>query len=132
MGEHVSACKQQNSGIRQGCTLSRCCSFYFELCYSMTCNSNTSVNTLLANTPRLLFFDVGFADDTVLFARTQEQMQDLLLIVQEEAAKYNLHLNLYKTKLMLYNSEGKIFFSNADPVPSIVYRISGRSHRGNR
>ena len=51
-------------------------------------------------------------------------MQDLLLLVQEEAAKYNLHLNLDKTKLILYNSEGNIFFSNGDPVPrvsSIVY-----------
>ena len=132
MGEHVSACKQQNSGIRQGCTLSPLLFILLQTVLFHDVQQQYPRKHPLANTPRLPFFDVEFADDTVLIARTQEQMQDLLLIVQEEAAKYNLHLNLYKTKLMLYNSEGKIFFSNADPVPSIVYRISGRSHRGNR
>ena len=53
---------------------------------------------------------------------------------QEEAARYNLQLD--KTKLILHNSEGKIFFSNGDPVPRVLeFRLSGvlgRSHRGNR
>ena len=44
--------------------------------------------------------------------------------MQQEAEKYNLHLNLNKTKLVLYNSDASVIFSNGDPVPkvsSIVY-----------
>ena len=51
-------------------------------------------------------------------------MQDLLLLVQQEAEKYNLHLNLDTTKLVLYNSDASVVFNNGDPVPkvsSIVY-----------
>ena len=131
MGEHVSACIQQNCGIRQGCTLSPLLFILLQTVLLHDVQQQYPRKHPLANTPRLPFFDVEFADDTVLIARTQEQMQDLLLLVQEEAAKYNLHLNLDKTKLILYNSQGKIFFSNGDPQ-SIVYRIFGRSHRGNR
>ena len=124
MGEDISACKHQRSGIRQGCTLSPLLFILLQTVLFHDVQQQYLRKHPLANTPRLPFFDVEFADDTVLIARTQEQMQDLLLIVQEEAAKYNLHLNLDKTKLILYNSEGKIFFSNGDPVPrvsSIVY-----------
>ena len=53
----------------------------------------------LAVTPTIPFFDVEFADDTVLISRNAEHMQHLLHLVQQEAAKYNLHLNLVGLKV---------------------------------
>ena len=51
-------------------------------------------------------------------------MQDLLLLLRQEAEKYNLHLNLDITKLVLYNADASAQFNNGDQVPkfsSIVY-----------
>ena len=51
-------------------------------------------------------------------------MQDLLWYVQDEASKYNLHLNMDKTKLVLYNSDASIAFGDGSlvqQVSSIVY-----------
>ena len=45
-------------------------------------------------------------------------------MVQQEAAKYNLHLNLDNSKFIIYNSDLTILFSNGDPIPrisSIIY-----------
>ena len=78
----------------------------------------------LATTPTIPFFDIEFADDTVLIRRTQQQTQDLLALVQEEAAKYNLHLNKDKTE---------VAFSDGTPAPktqSIIYLGGLIDHMG--
>ena len=124
MGEHTSECRQQQSGIRQGCTPSPVLFILLQTVLFHDVQLQYKLKHPLATTPHLPFFDVEFADDTVLIARTREQRQDLLLLVQQEAAEYNLHLNLDKTKLILYNSDASVVFSNGDPVPqvfSVVY-----------
>ena len=42
----------------------------------------------LAVASTFLFFDAEFADDTIQRGRTRVQVQHVLLLVQEEAAKY--------------------------------------------
>ena len=73
----------------------------------------------LSVTPQIPFFDVEFANDTVLIARTQQHIQDLLWFVQDEASKYNLHLNTDKTKLIIYNSEATVAFRDGTLVPQV-------------
>ena len=59
--------------------------------------------------------DLYFADDIALLANKYQQAQELLRLVETEAAKVSLHLNGSKTKLMSFNQDD----------PSNVTTISG-------
>ena len=133
MGEDVSETYQQNSGIRQGCTLSPLLFILLQIVLFSDVQERFLALHPLAITPTIPFFDIEFADDTVLICRTQQQMQDLLALVQEEAAKYNLHLNKDKTKLIAYNTEQEVAFSDGTPLPktqSIIYLGGLIDHMG--
>ena len=60
-----------------------------------------------------------FADDTVLIARTLENIQFLLILLQTETAKHNLHLNLDKAKFILYNSVASIYCQDGSQVQQV-------------
>ena len=47
--------------------------------------------------------DLCFADDIALLAKSYQQAQELLRLVETEAAKVGLHVNGSKTKLMSFN-----------------------------
>ena len=116
--------KKQASGIRQGCTLSPLLFIALQAVMFHDIEREFLGKYPLAITPTVPFFDVEFADDTVLISRNSEHLQRLLHLVQREAAKYNLHLNLGKCKLVLYNTETAIFFIDGSQVPlasSVVY-----------
>ena len=117
MGEDVSETYHQNSGIRQGCTLSPLLFILLQTVLFSDVQERFLALHPLAITPTIPFFDVEFADDKVLICRTQQQMQDLLALVQEEAAKYNSHLNKDKTRLIAYNTAQEVAFSDGTPVP---------------
>ena len=110
MDDHVSGCKEQRSGIIQGCTLSPLLFILLQTVLFHDVQLASLNKHPLSVTPQIPFFDVEFADDTVLIARTQKHIQDLLWFVQDEASKYNLHLNTDKTKLIIYNSEATVAF----------------------
>ena len=120
----ISLQKKQASGIRQGCTLSPLLFIALQTVMFHDIEREFLGKYPLAITPTVPFFDVEFADDTVLISRNSEHLQRLLHLVQREAAKYNLHLNLGKCKLVLYNTETAIFFIDGSQVPlasSVVY-----------
>ena len=41
-----------------------------------------------------------YADDTTLMAESEEELKSLLMIVKEESEKFDLKLNIQKTKIM--------------------------------
>ena len=42
----------------------------------------------------------GYADDTTLKAKSEEELKSLLMKVKEESQKFGLKLNIQKTKIM--------------------------------
>ena len=114
MGEDVSATYTQSSGIRQSCTLSPLLFILLQTVLFHDVQQRYLFFFLhpLAVTPSVPFFDIEFADETVLISRTQEHMQNLLSLVQEEAAKCNFHLNKDKTKPIVYNTDNNVAFAD--------------------
>ena len=75
MGEDVSATYTQSSSIRQGCTLSALLFILLQTVLFHDVQQRYLALHPLAVTPSVPFFDIEFADDTVLISRTQEHMQ---------------------------------------------------------
>ena len=66
MGEDVSETYQQNSGIRQGCALSPLLFILLQTVLFSDVQERFLALNPLATTPTIPFFDIEFADDTVL------------------------------------------------------------------
>ena len=63
-----------------------------------------------------------YADDIVLLAKNEEDLQDLLLIVENWCRRWRLEVNLAKTNIMHVRSRAKqqsryVFLFNSRPVP---------------
>ena len=46
--------------------------------------------------------NLRYADDTILLAESEEELNSLLMKVKEESEKVGLKLNIQKTKIMAY------------------------------
>ena len=51
-------------------------------------------------TDRRNFNNLGYADDTILMAESEEELKSLLMKVKEDSEKVGLKLNIQKTKIM--------------------------------
>ena len=48
--------------------------------------------------------NLRYADDTTIMAESKEELKNLLMKVKEESEKFNLKLNIQKTKIMASGS----------------------------
>ena len=117
-----------SAGIRQGCPLSP---YLFVIVLTVVfadvdtelLNRGTPTNTWSALYPT---YDLEYADDTLLMARTIPQLQSFLSTVEYMAQEYGMNLNTTKTELLLRNPEDKpdLKFCNGEKVqttPQLKY-----------
>ena len=89
---------QIGKGVCQGCILSPC---LFNL-YAEYIRRNARLNEPQAEikiTGRNIN-NLRYADDTILMAESEEELESLLMKVKEESEKVGLKLNIQKTKIM--------------------------------
>eukprot|EP00969_Alexandrium_andersonii_P326581 14430527-Alexandrium_andersonii.AAC.1 len=73
----------------------------------------------LALTPVFSFPEVSFADDTVIISKVSWVATRALQLLQREAAKVGLFLNMGKTKELAMNSEERVHFAGGKKVPRV-------------
>ena len=84
--------------VHQGCILFPCLfSFYAE--YIMW-NSGLDEAQAGIKTARRNINNLRYADDTILMAKSEEELKILLMKVKVESEKVDLKLNIQKTKIM--------------------------------
>jgi hypothetical protein len=49
-----------------------------------------------------------FTDDTVLFSENVQELQNMINVVNVCSNEYNLHVNLLKTKVVIFRNRGNI------------------------
>jgi len=119
MGGETSEKMSQETGIRQGCTLSP---FLFTLVLSAIMHdveTRVRAEHPLATTPAMGVLDLEYADDTALIARTAEIATALLRSTETEAGRYGLRLNKEKTCRLAFNSEEVVRFATGEEVPKV-------------
>ena len=110
------------AGIRQGCPLSP---YLFVIVLTVIfsdidqelLHKGTPTNTWSSLRP---VYDLEYADDTLLLARTIPQLQSFLSTVEYIAQEYGMRLNTTKTELLLHDPEAQpnLQFVDGSKVPT--------------
>ena len=90
---------QIGKGVQQGCTLSPC---LFNV-YAEYIMQNAGLDEVQAGIkiPRRNINNLRYADDTILMAKSEEELKSLLMKVKEESEKAGLKLSIQKTMIMV-------------------------------
>ena len=89
---------QIRKGVHQGCILSPC---LFDL-YAEYIMRNAGLDEAQAEVkiPGRNINNLRYADDTIVMAKSKEELKSLLIKVKEESEKVGLKLNIQETKIM--------------------------------
>ena len=92
---------QIGKGVCQGCILSPC---LFNL-YAEYIMRNAGLDEAQAGIKiaRRNISNLRYTDDTTLMAESEEELQNLLMLVKEESEKVSLKLNIQKTKIIAFS-----------------------------
>ena len=91
-------------GVRQGCLLSPLCfNLYTEYIMRASVDNHTSGTSI--NGRRIN--NLRYADDIALIAKSAEELQELLSIVNNTSKEFGLQINAKKTKVMTIGQERK-------------------------
>ena len=89
---------QIGEGVRQGCILSPCLfNLYAEYIMRNAVLVEAQASFKIA---RRNINNLRYADDTTFMAESEEELKSLLMKVREESEKFDLKLNIQKTKIM--------------------------------
>ena len=89
---------QIGKGVRQGCILSPCLfNLYAEYILRNAGLDEKQVGIKVARRNINL---LRYADDTILMAESEEELNSLLMKVKEESKKVDFKINIQKTKIM--------------------------------
>jgi hypothetical protein len=83
----------QNTGIRQGCTLSPYMFIIVMTVLFADITARLTPNRFLHRATGATFDEVLFADDTILISQDTRTMNKFLSLVESEGSKYGLKLN---------------------------------------
>ena len=86
---------QIGEGVRQGCILSLCIYAEYIMRNAGLDEAQTGIKIAGRNINNL-----RYAEDTILMAKSKEELRSLLMKVKEESEKVGLKLNIQKTKIM--------------------------------
>ena len=97
-GRGSTDCLQIGKGLCQGCILSPC---LFNL-YAEYIMQNTGLDEAQAGIKisRRNINNFRYTDDTILIAKSEEELKILLMKEEEESEKVGLKLNIQKVKIM--------------------------------
>ena len=87
-------------GVRQGCVLSPS---LFNLCTEMIFREIEDMKGVTIGEVNIN--NLRYADDTVLLAESEKDLQDILEVVKEKSNLYGLTMNVKKTKAMAFSKE---------------------------
>ena len=89
---------QIGKAVHQGCILSPCLfNFYAEYIMRNTGLEEAQAGIKIAGRN---INNLRHADDTTLMAKSKEELKSLLMKVKDESEKFDLKLNIQKTKIM--------------------------------
>ena len=116
----TSSTHVQSRGVRQGCPMSP-----YLFCMVLSCLMKDVDDQLLKARPTLPstfsskcpFWDLEYADDTVLISNTFQIIDEILQILEPKANDIGLSLNLDKCEHLRLNSNKDVHFSSGTTVP---------------
>ena len=109
----LSAHIKLENGVEQGHPLSP------ELFKIFIHDLSTDLNKILTNTPDLNNINIShlfWADDLVLLALSENTLQKLVVILENYCKLWGLTINIKKTKIMIFNQQGRLL----SPISDII------------
>ena len=104
-------------GVKQGDTLS---AMLFNAAIEQTLETKLSSEGFLLKENTCRLANVRYADDMLLFAKSREELENMLVLLIDELRKIGLDLNASKTKIFTIDVHLENFITSGDEKISII------------